>query len=70
MGDPEKWGLDAAVPAAFLGLLWPRLTGMKERAVALLAAALALLLTPLVPAGIPIIATVVIAVFFGLRSPR
>lgn len=70
LGDPQKWGLDAAVPAAFLGLLWPRLTGNKERAVAVLAAALALLLTPLVPPGIPIIATVVIALIFGLRSTR
>ena len=25
LGNPASWGLDAAVPAAFLGLLWPRL---------------------------------------------
>ena len=25
LGNPAAWGLDAAVPAAFLGLLWPRL---------------------------------------------
>ena len=25
IGDPSAWGLDAAVPAAFLGLVWPRL---------------------------------------------
>jgi len=24
MGDPSAWGLDAAVPAAFLGLVWPQ----------------------------------------------
>ena len=70
MGDPEKWGLDAAVPAAFLGLLWPRLSGKRERVIALLAAALSLLLTPLLPEGIPIIATVTIAIYFGLRGQR
>jgi len=25
IGDPSVWGLDAAVPAAFCGLIWPRL---------------------------------------------
>ena len=25
IGDPAVWGLDAAVPAAFCGLIWPRL---------------------------------------------
>lgn len=67
LGDPQRWGLDAAVPAAFLGLLWPRLTGARERAIAVLAGLLALLLTPLLPAGLPIIATVSIAFYFGLR---
>lgn len=67
MGDPTRWGLDAAVPAAFLGLLWPRLTGKNERIIALCAALLALALTPLLPAGLPIIATVSVALFFGLR---
>ena len=31
MGNPSAWGLDAAVPAAFLGLVWPRLLGRFER---------------------------------------
>ncbi len=29
IGDPSSWGLDAAVPAAFLGLVWPRLVNRK-----------------------------------------
>jgi predicted branched-subunit amino acid permease len=34
MGDVRAFGLDSAVPAAFLGLVWPRLTGNFERALA------------------------------------
>ena len=67
IGDPSAWGLDAAVPAAFLGLVWPRLIDTKTRFVALAAALLAVALTPIAPAGVPIIATVAIAVIFGWR---
>jgi len=67
IGDPSAWGLDAAVPAAFLGLVWPRLTDTKTRFVAVAAALLAIALTPFAPAGVPIIATVAIALIFGLR---
>jgi predicted branched-subunit amino acid permease len=68
MGDPAAFGLDAAVPAAFLGLVWPRLTGRNERALAISALALALVATPYVPAGVPIISTALLAVAFGLRG--
>jgi predicted branched-subunit amino acid permease len=68
MGDPAAWGLDAAVPAAFLGLVWPRLTNKKERALAIGAMVLSLMMTPFVAAGIPIIATALLAVAFGWRA--
>lgn len=70
MGNPAAWGLDAAVPAAFLGLLWPRMQNNRDRALAVCAALLALLLTPYVAAGVPIISTAVLAVLFGLRGRR
>jgi len=70
MGDPAAWGLDAAVPAAFLGLVWPRLLGNFERALAASAMFLALALTPFVAAGLPIIATALLAVAFGWRARR
>jgi predicted branched-subunit amino acid permease len=70
MGDPSAWGLDAAVPAAFLGLVWPRLHGRFEQSLALLSAALAIVLTPLLSAGLPIIATTVLAIFFGWKARR
>jgi predicted branched-subunit amino acid permease len=68
MGDPAAWGLDAAVPAAFLGLVWPRLTNNHEKLLALAAVLLSLALTPFVAAGIPIIATALLAVIFGWRA--
>ena len=69
LGNPESWGLDAAVPAAFLGLLWPRLETWFLRVVALASMFFALLVTPWLPAGLPIIATALVAVVLGW-SPR
>jgi predicted branched-subunit amino acid permease len=68
LGNPASWGLDAAVPAAFLGLLWPRLVSNYVRVVAVVSMAFAMLVTPWLPAGLPIIATVVVAIAFGWRA--
>ena len=68
IGDPSVWGLDAAVPAAFCGLIWPRLKNKTHFIVSAVAIAWALLLTPITPAGIPIITTVLLAVIFGLKK--
>ena len=65
IGDPSAWGLDAAVPAAFLGLVWPRLIDTRSKSIAISAATLALILIPVAPAGVPIIATALLAVAFG-----
>lgn len=70
LGDPSRWGLDAAAAAAFLGLLWPRLAGRTAQAVAAGAVVVALLLTPVAPAGVPILAAAVVAVIVGWRGPR
>jgi predicted branched-subunit amino acid permease len=69
IGDTRTYGFDAAVPAAFLALLWPRLTTMRTRLTALAAAALALTLVPFTRPGIPIIAAAGIAVLAALSSP-
>ena len=68
IGDPSVWGLDAAVPAAFCGLIWPRLKNKTHFVVSAVAIAWALLLTPITPAGIPIITTVLLAVIFELKK--
>ena len=49
-------GIDATIPAAFLGLIWNKLENAKHRAVAVIGAITALILIPFTPAGIPVIA--------------
>lgn len=66
MGDPSAWGLDAAVPAAFLGLVWPRLKSSTDKSLAVVAAIFAIATTPFLPAGLPIIGTALLAVIAGL----
>jgi 4-azaleucine resistance transporter AzlC len=55
LGDPAALGLDAAFPALFLALLLPQLDGRRARAAAALGAAIAVVLVPFSPAGVPII---------------
>jgi 4-azaleucine resistance transporter AzlC len=68
LGNPASWGLDAAVPAVFLGLVWPRLVNNYLRLVAVAAMAFAIAVTPLLPAGLPIIATASVAIVLGWRE--
>jgi hypothetical protein len=56
------------VPAAFLGLLWPRLTTTYLRVIAAASMVFALLVTPWLPAGVPIIASVLVAMVGGWRE--
>jgi predicted branched-subunit amino acid permease len=68
MGDPARFGLDAVSPAAFLALLWPRLHDRTSQVVAALAVALALLLSPVLPAGLPVLAAALVAIVAGVRT--
>ena len=65
--DPSDFGLDAAAPAVFLALLWPGLKHHEARWVAVGAAAVALALVPVVPQGVPVLASAVVALVAGLR---
>ena len=42
LGDPKLWGLDAAIPAGFIALVWPRLHDRRAWTIGLVAAAVAL----------------------------
>ena len=64
-GDPSAWGLDAAFPALFVILLWPHVRGVSRITAALLGAIVALGLTPLTPAGIPVVAAAVACLVGG-----
>jgi len=65
LGTPASWGLDAGVPAAFLGLLWLRLTSNFLRLVAVASMVFTLLITPWLPSGLPIISATLVAVVVG-----
>ncbi|MDF8265330.1 AzlC family ABC transporter permease [Luteipulveratus flavus] len=70
LGDPRRYGLDAAAVAAFIALLWPRLGTGEARVVAVGAAAIALLLAPHTAAGVPVLAASAAAVVAGLLPRR
>jgi predicted branched-subunit amino acid permease len=69
LGDPRTYGLDAAVGAAFLALLWPRLRDRRNRATALAAAVVALGLVPFTAAGVPVLASAGVALLIGVLWP-
>ncbi|QOC90978.1 AzlC family ABC transporter permease [Micromonospora craniellae] len=54
-GDPAALGLDAAFPAGLIALLLPSLRDPETRRVALAGAVVAVLTTPLLPAGLPVL---------------
>ena len=68
-GTPATYGLDAAVGAAFLALLWPRLRDRRNRVTALAAAAVALGLVPVTAAGVPVLASAGVALLIGVLWP-
>ncbi len=70
LGETAQAALDSVVPAAFLALLWPRLTRTAnepavQRRVALGGAVVALVLTPFVPPGVQVILAVVAVALVG-----
>ncbi len=71
--DPATLGLDAAFPALFLALLAPLLRSGGDRTPALaamLGAGIALVLTPVTPAGLPVIAATAACLVGLTRPPR
>ena len=56
LGDPADYGLDAMFPALFLALVVGQLDSRRARVAAVLGALIALVLTPLLPPGLPIVA--------------
>jgi len=70
LGDPRRYGLDAAAAGAFLALVWPRLRAAEPRLVGLAAAAVAVALVVVAPAGVPVLAAAVVALLAAWRGPR
>ena len=59
--DPRTLGLDAAVPAGFIALLWPRLRDRSTIALALVSAAVAMALVPFLQPGLPVLSAALVA---------
>jgi predicted branched-subunit amino acid permease len=55
VGDTDALGLDAAFPAGLIALLLPSLRDKETRNVAVAGAAVAVITTPLLPAGLPVL---------------
>jgi predicted branched-subunit amino acid permease len=73
IGDPSDFGLDAAAAAAFLGLIWPRLSQSKLLLLAVVSAFLATSLSIVLPAGLPVLLTAFLALgfwFYGMRRTK
>lgn len=73
IGDPSDFGLDAAAAAAFLGLIWPRLSQSKLLVLAVTSAFLATSLSLVLPAGLPVLLTAFLPLgfwFFGMRGKK
>jgi 4-azaleucine resistance transporter AzlC len=66
LGDPEALGLDAIFPAFFLGLLASELRRPHAVPTVLIGGAIALALTPVLPAGLPVLLASC-AALIGLR---
>jgi 4-azaleucine resistance transporter AzlC len=66
LGDPKNLGLDGAFPALFLALLVPQLREPRAALAAVVGGAIALLLIPFTPPGVPIVAASA-ACLLGLR---
>ena len=54
IGDPKRYGIDTALPAALLAMLWPRLATRRARIAALSGGAIAVCLTPVLEPGLPV----------------
>ncbi|KQV72801.1 branched-chain amino acid ABC transporter permease [Nocardioides sp. Root122] len=68
VGDPRTFGLDAAVGAAFLALLWPRLKDRRNVLVGVLAALVALSMVPITAPGVPVLAAGGVALLVGVLA--
>ena len=67
LGDPKRFGLDAAFPALFLVLLLTLTVNRRTILAAVAGGLIALVLLPIAPAGVPVIAAGAVCLV-GLRS--
>ena len=69
LGDPRALGLDALFPAFFVALLIEEVRGRRKAVAAAGGAGIALVLTPLAPPGLPILAAAAAAILAARTRP-
>ncbi|MFE4512812.1 AzlC family ABC transporter permease [Kitasatospora sp. NPDC056783] len=69
IGDTDAFGLDAAFPAVLLALVLPSLSDRRTRTAAVVGAVVAVVVTPYVPAGLPVLFALVGPLFAGRPEP-
>ncbi len=68
--DTDAFGLDAMFPAVLLALIFPALRERRTRRAALVGAVVAVAATPFLPAGVPVLMSLVgLLLGFGRRRP-
>lgn len=67
--DTDAFGLDAMFPAVLLALVFPALRVRRTRGAALIGAVVAVAATPFLPAGVPVLLSLV-GLLFGLGRTR
>jgi predicted branched-subunit amino acid permease len=70
IGDPERYGLDAAAPAAFVAFLAPQLRTTAARGVCVASVAICAVAVPLTRPGIPVILAAVPALVYAAWATR
>jgi predicted branched-subunit amino acid permease len=70
LGDVSAFGLDAAAAAAFMGLLWPRLTARDPIVIAVVAAVVTAIAIPFAPTGVPVLLAALVAFVFATVKER
>ena len=65
LGDPKALGLDAAIAAGLFALVWPQIKDNQTLLAAFGGALIALVTTPVLPAGIPVLSAAVVAIVLG-----
>ena len=70
LGDPKKFGLDAAASAAFMALLWPRLKAREPIAIAIAGALVTAILLPVIPQGLPVLVAAAVGAIVAWFWPK
>ncbi len=70
LGDPKRFGLDAAASAAFVALLWPRMRARQPVAIAVVGAVVTTALVPVIPQGLPVLAAAFVGALVAWFWPR